>query len=139
MELEPEPQPLDEEELEEEALQLLDEIDGTAIARKIDEAAFIQMFIQAPPRRGEGSLGSTRRSAGDVLWLVSRCDLDGDARLSADEVCARLYLRLLPRYTFCPSTSALGRLRCYWLCAAKRSAGVACLLTACCLLLTFFS
>jgi predicted PurR-regulated permease PerM len=74
MELEPEPEPValdgGSEEVAEEALELLDEIDGTAVARKVDEAAFIEMFIKAPPRRGEGDLGSTWRSAGDVLWLI---------------------------------------------------------------------
>lgn len=70
MELAPEPELDDSEEVAQEALELLDEIDGTAIARRIDEAAFIEMFIKAPPPRGEGSLGSTRRNAGDVLWLI---------------------------------------------------------------------
>ena len=54
----------------EAALSLLDEIDGTSIARKIDEAAFIEAYVKAPPRRGEGALGSTKVSVGGVLWLI---------------------------------------------------------------------
>ena len=54
----------------EAALSLLDEIDGTSIARKIDEAAFIEAYVKTPPRRGEGALGSTKVSVGRVLWLI---------------------------------------------------------------------
>jgi hypothetical protein len=58
-----------------EALMRLDEVDGTALARKIDEAAFLRTYFRARGAGGtgarrQGTLGTRWRPVGNVLWLV---------------------------------------------------------------------
>lgn len=49
---------------------MLDEQDGTDFVKKIDQAAFVTMYVKNAHFRHPGNSGTRWRSAGDVLWLI---------------------------------------------------------------------